>query len=341
MTMTIKKIVRSICCFTRDPSEESISKILDIERKLLNNGFSVQTKRLCSPAIEKIIEMDKKYVKEGFIFGIGSVEQEVLDHYFKNLLDCKNTHWNLDLTDKVTADDVQILFKIIKERPEKTFNFTYVFNNSPSTPFFPSATYERDGFSLGLQPTDLSLNCNSVDEWLENIKSIWEELFKLFSTDEDFLGIDSSIAPLVTDEGSFIGFIKRLGLNFSDTVTTDFYTTITDFMKNNNPKPVGLCGLMFPCLEDGELAAEYEKGNFQIERNIYLSLHSGLGVDTYPIGVDEKPERVLEILRLLQALSNKYKKPLSCRFVSDGKTKIGEKSDFKNQYLKDVVIRKL
>ena len=98
---------------------------------------------------------------------------------------------------------------------------------------------------------------------------------------------------------------------------------------------------MYPCLEDFELADEYEKGNFSIERNIYLSLHSGLGIDTYPIGIDEKPERVLEILQLLQNLSNKYKKPLSARFVSDGKAKIGEKTDFKNQYLKDVTVRPL
>ena len=92
---------------------------------------------------------------------------------------------------------------------------------------------------------------------------------------------------------------------------------------------------MFPALEDFELSDEYEKGNFTIERNIYLSLHSGLGIDTYPIGIDEKPERILEILKLLQALSNKYKKSLSARFVSDGKAKSGKelisKSIFKRR----------
>lgn len=98
---------------------------------------------------------------------------------------------------------------------------------------------------------------------------------------------------------------------------------------------------MFPCLEDFELADEFEKGNFTVERNIYLSLHSGLGIDTYPIGIDESPQRVLEILKLIQGLSNKYNKPLSTRFVSDGKAKIGQKTDFQNQYLKDVVVRKL
>ncbi|MCX6789510.1 MAG: hypothetical protein NTZ42_02775 [Candidatus Gribaldobacteria bacterium] len=46
-------------------------------------------------------------------------------------------------------------------------------------------------------------------------------------------------------------------------------------------------------------------------------------------------------MRLMQQLSNKYKKPLSARFVSDGQAKIGEKTDFKNQYLKDVIVREL
>ena len=104
---------------------------------------------------------------------------------------------------------------------------------------------------------------------------------------------------------------------------------------------MGLCGLMLPCLEDFELATEYEAGHFSIERNLFLALHSGLGIDTYPIGIDEKPERILAVLNLLQKLAAKYNKPLSARMVSDGQAKIGEKSNFKNQYLKDVIIRPL
>ena len=78
-----------------------------------------------------------------------------------------------------------------------------------------------------------------------------------------------------------------------------------------------------------------------MERNIYLSLHSGLGVDTYPVGMDESQERILEILRTLHGLSNKYNKPLSARLVSDGRAKIGERTNFNNPVLKDVVVRPL
>jgi hypothetical protein len=44
-------------------------------------------------------------------------------------------------------------------------------------------------------------------------------------------------------------------------------------------------------------------------------------------------------LTLFQGLSNKYKKPLSARFVSDGKAKIGQMTHFGIPYLKDVVVR--
>ena len=233
------------------------------------------------------------------------------------------------------------MFKIIKINPQKTFNFTYVFNNKPETPFFPSASYEHDGFSVGLQPTDLSEGCKNLKEWLGRMKKTWDEVNYLLNDYKDFLGIDSSIAPLYQGKSSLIGFIKKLGYDFSASVTTDVYLQITKFLSKNNPRPVGLNGLMFPCLEDFELAEEYEKGSFSIERNIYLSLHSGVGIDTYPLGVDESPERVIEILRLVQGLSNKYSKPLSVRFVSDGDSKIGERTNFKNEYLKDVVIRKI
>jgi uncharacterized protein (UPF0210 family) len=138
-----------------------------------------------------------------------------------------------------------------------------------------------------------------------------------------------------------VEFIQQLGHTFDHSTTTSFYTKITEFIKEQNPKPTGLSGMMLPCLEDDALAAEYDKGNFSIERNVFLSLHSGLGIDTYPIAIDENPDRVVEILELIQALSNKYKKPLSTRFVSDGKAKIGEKTDYQNQYLADCTVRAL
>lgn len=94
------------------------------------------------------------------------------------------------------------------------------------------------------------------------MKTVWNEIVEIFSDDVDFLGVDSSIAPLFEGESSLVNFINRLGIEFSNSVTSDIYLKMTDFIKTENPKPVGLCGLMFPCLEDFELAREYETGEF-------------------------------------------------------------------------------
>lgn len=323
----MNKIIRTICYFTENLSLPTLDKVNKIADILTQQGFTIQTKRICCPNIEKI----NQFTNQPFLFSVGKINKEQIDP----LINTENIFFNTNLI------DVNILYSLLQKNPSKTFNFAYAFNIAPSTPFFPSSTYQQNGFSIGLQPTNLAKDCQSLEEWLNKLKQTWFEIYNLFKNDPDFLGIDSSIASLFGEQGSLINFIKKLNLDFAHSTTTDAYLRITNFIKQENPKPIGLCGIMFPCLEDFELADEYSKGNFTMERNVYLSLHSGLGIDTYPIGIDEKPQRVLEILKLVEGLSNKYQKSLAIRFVADGKTKIGAKTDFQNQYLKDVIIRKL
>jgi hypothetical protein len=334
------KVIRSICYFTTSLEASILEKVEEFAKELELNGYLIQTKRICSQGIA-VNEMDSAFSDPSLYLSVGSLDRDLADRQLNDFLNAQNVAFNLDLSSGPHEQDTNILFKIIQSKPGKTFNFTYTFNNVPSSPYFPSATYQQSGFSIGLQPTDLSENCKSIDEWLHKMRSVWDEILDIFKSDSDFLGIDSSIAPLFTGNSSLVHFIKKLYDSFSLTVTKDLYLKINEFIKTANPKPVGLCGIMLPCLEDFELAEEYRQGNFTIERNIYLSLHSGLGIDTYPIGIDEAPERVFEILCLLQGLSQKYNKPLSARFVSDGRAKIGDMTDFKNQYLKDVVVRSL
>jgi len=336
------KIIRSICHFSKSPDEKSFSKLDALKSLFENKQFQVQTKRLVCPDLEKILDLDKNFSQKGFYLSAGSLPFEIIQNNFVKLLGSNNIAFNLDLTNtEINVNHIKLLFNIINKYPAKTFNFTFVFNNPSSSPFFPSANFEKEGFSVGLQPTDLADGCNNLEEWLNKMKETWFEINKILADNQEFLGIDSSIAPLNNGKSSFVNFVKKLKGDFSRSVLTDIYIQTTKFIKKENPKPVGLCGLMFPALEDFELSDEYEKGNFNIERNIYLSLHSGLGIDTYPIGIDEKPNNILNILKLIQGLSNKYKKPLSARFVSDGKSKINQKSDFKNQYLNDITLKSL
>ncbi|MCD4678913.1 MAG: DUF711 family protein [Bacteroidales bacterium] len=334
------KVIRTICYFTDRHYDNAYKKLSNITETLVNSGYSVQTRRICTKDLD-FKEIESTFDDKTLLFGAGTQSREALNNQIQDILDSGDVSFNLDLTKGVEKEDVEFLFKLIETKAEKTFNFSYKFFDSPSTPFFPVATFQQNGFSLGLQATDLSEHCKTIDEWLEKIKSVWDELCSIFEYETDFLGIDSSIAPLFEGKSSFIAFIKRLYGSFPETVTKDVYLRITKFIKEQNPRPLGLCGIMFPCLEDFELADEYKTGNFSIERNIFLSLHSGLGIDTYPIGIDESPERVYEILCVLQAFSEKYNKPLSARFVSDGKARIGDMTDFRNQYMKDVIIRPL
>lgn len=337
----MEKIIRTICLFADEVSNREIEELRKIALFLEENDFLVQTKRICLSSYKSQVN-DKELLDKGILLGLGEQNLPGLEENFVDFLESENKAVSLDLTNEnISIEHVDILFKIIENKPGNTFRFTYGFNLPDSSPYFPSAKFGAKGFAVGLQPTDLSANCESLPEWLKKMKNTWGEIDLLLKPFDGYLGIDSSIAPLFEGSSSLISFVRRLGLDFSHSVTTDIYATISSFIKGNNPKPIGLCGLMFPCLEDFELAEEYEKGNFSIERNIFLSLHSGLGIDTYPIAVNEKKERVVEILKLIQQLSNKYKKPLSVRFVSDGKTKVGEKTDFKNQYLKDAILRKL
>lgn len=337
----MKKIIRSICWFAGTPEITGIPKQLnEIETRLGKHGYLVQTKRVCfgKTRIDALRLWEKA---DALYLSVGTLDFKSLKEQLADFLRAGNVSLNLDLTEGVAADHVDVLLRIIQTAPAKTFNFTYTFHNKPSSPFFPSATFEHPGFAIGLQPTDLSKGCLTLEAWLSAMEAVWHEICEILDDNKHFLGIDASIAPLFRDQSSLVHFVKKIYGNFSKAVTTDFFIRITTFLSTHNPKPVGLCGLMLPCLEDFELAEEYEAGRFSIERNAFLALHSGLGIDTYPLGIDEDPQRIHEVLCLFQRLSAKFQKPLSARFVSDGKTKIGEVSEFQNPYLKDVRIRPL
>ena len=336
-----EKIIRTVCQFTTDRSARPFGRVNLAADLLAEQGYEIQTKRVCFGHNMSIKEAANRRPSEDYLLSVGTLSRQDAKWQFEDFLTHPNISFNLDLTDEVTFDDVDLAFNIFDRAPARTFNFTFVFNNAAGSPYFPSATYAQDGLAVGLQSTNLAAGCLNLQQWFNKQKQAWQELDTLLADQPNFLGIDSSVAPLFLGDSSLIEFVRRLKGSFSAAVTTDLFTQITHFLKTENPRPVGLCGLMFPCLEDFALAEEYEAGNFSIERNIFLSLHSGLGIDTYPIGIDEKPARVMEILKLVRALSLKYNKPLSVRFVSDGRAKVGQKSDFNNVYLQDVTIRPL
>jgi len=53
------------------------------------------------------------------------------------------------------------------------------------------------------------------------------------------------------------------------------------------------------------------------------------------------PTRIIEVLTLLQGLSNKHRKPLSARFISDGIARMGQRTNLRSPFLQDVEVRAL
>ena len=267
------KVVRSVCQFVETPSEKSVVRLSALVDRLQTRGFKVQTTRLCSPDLDRILELDQLGDGSTF-FSVGCLGLADAWARLEQLCAAKNVAFNVDLTNEVpTREHLGLVMAIVQNEPTKTFSFTYTFNNVPSTPYFPSATYETDGFAIGLQPTNLSSGCHSIGDWLHRLQHVWDEVDSLMHGAEGYLGIDTSIAPLSDGPGSLVNFLRRLGIDWDRAVSSDVFLGISRFIKSAAPRAVGLCGLMFPCLEDFELADEYEHGRFSIERCVFLSLH--------------------------------------------------------------------
>ena len=339
------RIVRTVTVFAERPTSDALSRAAELAERLRELGYVIQTTRACfgKATLEQaaaLLERDDQFAS------VGSLTTADARAQLGAFAARGNTSFHVDISAGVTADDVDFFYELMDTAPERTFGFSWVAHNPPSGPFFNAARFETPGFAVGLQSTDLAAGCETLEEWQAACARVWLEINGVFSADPDFLGIDSSVAPMGGGDGSLVRFLRRIAPqhgaeDFSQLATTDVFTRITEHLDRHTPSPVGLCGLMLPCLEDAGLAEEYEQGNFGIERNLWLSMHCGLGIDTYPIGRDEDPERVLQILQLLRALAHKHEKPLACRFVADRAAKIGDRTDFQSPYLTDVTVRPL
>ena len=216
MEVTIrKKIIRSLCWFAETPENTGVSdRLNEIETKLIRHGFLLQTKRVCFSKT-RIDELRQWENKDSLHLSIGTLNIESLTEQLEDFLHAGNVSLNLDLTDSVTANHVDVLLQIIRQAPAKTFNFAYTFHNRPSSPFFPSATFERPGFAIGLQPTDLSEGCSDLTEWFSAMETVWLEICRILDDNQNFLGIDASIAPLFRNESSLVYFVKTVCGDFS------------------------------------------------------------------------------------------------------------------------------
>ncbi len=348
------KILRTITYFlpaeaTNGDFQAAVKRLHTLHDKAERAGWQVQTLRLCSRALEaQSLPQLPAHLQPKMLYTWGALQPTDAD-WAARVQAWRGSgstplffHRPFAAAETPQAADIDFLLQTLRENPLKLFHFGFAFASPLNgSPFFPVAQRQRTGFALGLQSTNLAADCPHMEAWFAAQSSAWSELQNLLKSESDFLGIDSSIAPLYEQEGSLIYHLRRWFPKSSlyELATSDVFCRMTQFIKQENPAPLGLCGLMLPCLEDFELAKLYEEGEFSTERNLFLSLHCGVGIDTYPIGIDESPERLLQVLRLTQALAQKHQKMLSIRWISDGISRIGERSRFANPFLSEAVLR--
>jgi hypothetical protein len=334
------KIVRSICEFQEALPQAPWESLEERRRKCEDLGYSVQTLRLVYPGSVGHLSDIERGASHLLALGVRSLRE--VDLIFDDFIDQPHVSLAIDGT---SLEDMLPVATMVAElagrAPEKMFEFSMVVNPAASSPYFPGAMYERSGYSIGLQSPSLREEGMSMGAWLSEMNSAWLELEDTFGQERDFIGIDSSVAPLGGGLGSFAEAAIAYKGSFSRAQTSDFFHSVSSWIRERNPRPAGYCGLMFPCLEDEGLSSLYEQGRFGVDTALFLSLHSGVGLDTYPIAMDEPPEILVDTLRLVRALSLKHRKSLSVRFVSDGIARVGHVTQFNNPYLQDVRVRSL
>jgi hypothetical protein len=113
--------------------------------------------------VKDIDELAEK-VNGGDYLSVGTLTYDEAIERLPKFYEKDNMIFNINLTDvKIDRKYADLLFDVIKAKPSRTFNFTFVFNNAPSSPFFPSASYEKNGFSVGMQTPDLAEGCQTLE----------------------------------------------------------------------------------------------------------------------------------------------------------------------------------
>ena len=104
---------------------------------------------------------------------------------------------------------------------------------------------------------------------------------------------------------------------------------------------VGYSGLMLPVLEDSVIARRWSEGSISIDGLLAYSAVCGTGLDTIPLPGRVSPDQLIRILGDVASLSVKWKKPLSARILPIAGKDAGDRTDFDNPRLVNVMLRPL
>jgi uncharacterized protein len=155
-----------------------------------------------------------------------------------------------------------------------------------------------------------------------------------------YAGIDPTPAP-GGDISIGDAIEKFTGAKFGSSGTMTAAAMITQAVKSLPVKHVGYSGLMVAVLEDSVLAKRWSEGLYNVDSILAYSAVCGTGLDTIPLPGDVTEELLARMIGDMASLAYKWKKPLSARLQPVAGKKAGDRTEFQNPHLTNVVLRSL
>jgi uncharacterized protein (UPF0210 family) len=301
-----------------------------------------------------VISIGPAYVAEGD----GDAQAQLLVDILKNT---KSLFGSMMVTsgDNVNWPAVNAAARVIKslsdtEHSEGDFHFAALASVPPYSPFFPAAYHTGSGrqFTIGLQSAGI---VKAAFENAPDVPTARRRLIDLLypqafdaeavasSIDQEqgwiYLGQDLSPAP--SKDASIGDAIEALSKQpFGTSGTMTVAGTITSVLKQDiAARKIGYSGLMLPIAEDPRLADRWNNGYVSIDALLSYSAVCGTGLDTVPLPGDTSVEEIARIVGDVATLAAKWNKPLSARLLVIAGKHAGERTEFQNPNLIDVVLQ--
>ena len=241
-------------------------------------------------------------------------------------------------------------------RGEGNFRLAAIAMLAPYAPFFPGSYHTGEGhrFSVGLESANvvqavlkqerenpdrvsqsLSAELSRFDVECEHIAREIEK-----NSGWIYAGLDPTPAPLATV--SIGAAIENFtGSRFGSSGTMTAAAMITRAVKSVPVKQIGYVGLMVPVMEDSVLAQRWSESAYNIDSLLAYSAICGTGLDTVPLPGDVSEEQLAGIIADMASLAFKWRKPLSARLLPAAGKKAGDRTEFENSVLTNVLLQKL
>ena len=320
-------------------------------------------------AFKFLRELDHLAGKDGFLISVGPAMQHVGDDaneaalLANALAPAENMNGSVAIAgeDGIHWDAIGAAAGVIaflaqhSPRSQGNFSFAAISMVPPGTPFFPAGfnSGNEHQFAIGLQSANVIAEAlagkknpaeaeNAIREKLGAFATQIEQIGKDVAKETGWMyeGIDLSPAPLKRDSiGAAIE--AYTGGWFGSSGTLAAAAMITRAIQSIPVTRVGYSGLMLPVLEDSVIARRWSEGSISIDGLLAYSSVCGTGLDTIPLPGRVSPEQLIKILGDVASLSVKWKKPLSARLLPIAGRDAGDRTDFDNPRLVNVLLRPL